>query len=514
MKTKYGVVFVQIFSFLFFTQVYSQSERFSEIGKMQRYDQIQKEDNVLLINSTSLDSFITATMSEYHIPGLSACILKDGDLIWNHAYGYADIERNIPVTDSTLFILASISKTITGTALMQLYERGLFDLDDNVNNYLPPDLQVINPYYPDNPITFKMILSHVSSINDNWTILPSLYVSGDSPIPLYDFLKGYLVPGGAYYTNTSYSAYPPASTFNYSSVAVVLCAYLVEALTDTVFEDYCQKHIFSPLSMNETSWFLANLDTSHIARPYQWASSTYEPLPHMGHPGYPAGRLRTSSLQLALFLNAFMQKGKLGDIRILDSSTVELMTTAHYPEIDSLQGLIWGGWYLDNQVAWGHWGGFAGAITAMFYYEPEKSGVIVLTNGNTDQPPYPEEGVEKILIALFDDHAATPTRIARGDENVLDGFALRQNYPNPFNSITNIEFALPHSGFVSLKIYNMLGEEVSTLVAEQREAGTHKLNWDASGLASGVYLYRLEAKDPSNNSGQGFVQTKKLILLR
>jgi hypothetical protein len=85
-------------------------------------------------------------------------------------------------------------------------------------------------------------------------------------------------------------------------------------------------------------------------------------------------------------------------------------------------------------------------------------------------------------------------------------YALEQNYPNPFNPSTTIEFALPKSAFVTLKVYNLLGEEVATLVAEQRSAGIHKLNWDASGLASGMYLYRLEAGS--------FVQTKKLILMR
>ena len=93
-------------------------------------------------------------------------------------------------------------------------------------------------------------------------------------------------------------------------------------------------------------------------------------------------------------------------------------------------------------------------------------------------------------------------------------FRLEQNYPNPFNPSTTIEFALPKSSFVTLKVYNLLGEEVATLFAEQRSAGIHKLNWDAKGLASGVYLYRLEARDPSTGSGQVFVQAKKLILMR
>jgi hypothetical protein len=85
-------------------------------------------------------------------------------------------------------------------------------------------------------------------------------------------------------------------------------------------------------------------------------------------------------------------------------------------------------------------------------------------------------------------------------------FKLTQNYPNPFNPSTTIEFELPTSAFVTLKVYNLLGEEIATLVSEQRTAGIHKLNWDARGLASGVYLYRLEAGDN--------VQSKKLILMR
>jgi hypothetical protein len=102
-----------------------------------------------------------------------------------------------------------------------------------------------------------------------------------------------------------------------------------------------------------------------------------------------------------------------------------------------------------------------------------------------------------------------------GEKIVLpQSFLLYQNYPNPFNAATTIEFALPKSAFVTLKVYNLLGEEVATLIAEQRSAGIHRFNWDARGLASGVYLYRLEASDPTNSSGQVFVQSKKLILMR
>jgi hypothetical protein len=98
------------------------------------------------------------------------------------------------------------------------------------------------------------------------------------------------------------------------------------------------------------------------------------------------------------------------------------------------------------------------------------------------------------------------TSIETVSNSLPEEFRLYQNYPNPFNPSTTIEFALPKSAFVTLKVYNLLGEEVATLIGEQRAAGIHRFNWDARGLASGVYLYRLEAG--------GFVQSKKLILMR
>jgi len=85
-------------------------------------------------------------------------------------------------------------------------------------------------------------------------------------------------------------------------------------------------------------------------------------------------------------------------------------------------------------------------------------------------------------------------------------FALHQNFPNPFNPTTMIEFALPQASFVTLKIYDLLGEEVATLAAEKLPAGKHQRVWEAKGWASGVYLYRMEAGE--------FVQTKKLILVQ
>jgi hypothetical protein len=104
-------------------------------------------------------------------------------------------------------------------------------------------------------------------------------------------------------------------------------------------------------------------------------------------------------------------------------------------------------------------------------------------------------------------------------------YALKQNYPNPFNPATTIEFDLPKASDVTLKIFNVLGEEVEKLVSERLSAGSYSYHWSRTGgMASGIYLYRLKAGDPSQGApngqgptgqaGQGFVETKKMVLMR
>jgi hypothetical protein len=85
-------------------------------------------------------------------------------------------------------------------------------------------------------------------------------------------------------------------------------------------------------------------------------------------------------------------------------------------------------------------------------------------------------------------------------------FFLGQNYPNPFNPSTTIEFSVPRSTFVTLKVFNLLGQEIATLAAQEFKAGSYRVDWNASVAPSGVYFYRLSAVS--------FVETKKMLLLR
>jgi len=93
-------------------------------------------------------------------------------------------------------------------------------------------------------------------------------------------------------------------------------------------------------------------------------------------------------------------------------------------------------------------------------------------------------------------------------------FILEQNFPNPFNPSTRISWQSPVAAQQTLKVYDVLGNEVATLVNEFRNAGVYEIDFDGSKLSSGVYFYQLKAGDPSTSSGQGFIQTKKMILMK
>ena len=111
--------------------------------------------------------------------------------------------------------------------------------------------------------------------------------------------------------------------------------------------------------------------------------------------------------------------------------------------------------------------------------------------------------------------AVTAIPDERITNRIPETWKLYQNYPNPFNPKTVIGYQLPVISDVELSIYNILGQKVATLVSEKQPAGTYKVEWDASGFASGVYLYKLTADNgPSTSSGHRFVQSKKLILLK
>ncbi|MGB3016723.1 MAG: T9SS type A sorting domain-containing protein, partial [Ignavibacteria bacterium] len=108
--------------------------------------------------------------------------------------------------------------------------------------------------------------------------------------------------------------------------------------------------------------------------------------------------------------------------------------------------------------------------------------------------------------SILTSNACQPVGITPISSEVPDNFVLNQNYPNPFNPSTNITFSIPKSSFVTLKVYDISGKEVSVLVNENLQSGTYNADWNASGFATGLYFYTIEA--------DGFRQTRKMILTK
>jgi CubicO group peptidase (beta-lactamase class C family) len=276
--------------------------------------------------------------------------------------------------------MASISKTFMATAIMQLWEKGLIDLDADINNYLPSGFTVRNPNFPNDKITVRNLMTHTSGIRDNWNILFQLYSCGDYNEPYESFLVKYFTVGREYYTLQNFYYLRPGQTFNYTNAGSCLLALIVENISSKAYAEYVEENIFEPLSMDKSSFFLKNLDTNQIAVPY---SPVLQPNCHFGMAYWPIGQLRTNKFELLNYARAYLDYGLFNNNRILDSITVN--------EIFSDQANIityWGGkigliWVTDPEVydtVWSHTGGWTGCETALYLCKEERWAIILFHN--------------------------------------------------------------------------------------------------------------------------------------
>ena len=143
--------------------------------------------------------------------------MKDDNIVWEKQLGYANIINDVLVDENSMFILSSISKTVTAKALMQLFENGIFELDDDIDDYLP--FNVNHPDYPLVPITFKMLLTHSSGIQDNWNVMT--YYDGDPQLELNYYLNQYFTPGGEFYnSNLNFTNSMPGTNYRLSLIHI------------------------------------------------------------------------------------------------------------------------------------------------------------------------------------------------------------------------------------------------------------------------------------------------------
>lgn len=273
---------------------------------------------------TFLDALIPSQLRNRNIAGAVISVVKDGQVLFQKGYGYADVEEKKPVLpDQTLFRPGSISKLFTATAVMQLVEQGKLDLDRDINDYL--DFSIPKTYPA--PVTLRQLLTHTGGFEET---LKNLFVAHESDIkPLRTYLMNEMPA----------RIFPPGKIPSYSNYGFTLAGYIVERVSGEKFERYIENHILKPLGMNNSTFDqpLPVQLASQMSKGYLNASK--KPRDFEFVQAAPAGALTTTAADMTRFMLAFLQDGAVDGMSILKPETVRQMETRQFEFHPMLPGL-------------------------------------------------------------------------------------------------------------------------------------------------------------------------------
>jgi CubicO group peptidase (beta-lactamase class C family) len=326
-------------------------------------------------------------------------MVKAGRTIFSQGYGYADVEMASRVTPDSIFQVASVSKTVTATAMMLLWQDGAFKLDDPIAPLL--DFPVVNPAFPNAAITFRQLFTHTSSISD-MEYYALHFATGNVPA-LREFLVDYLAPGGKWYdAKKCYSHARPGTAWRYCNVAVALLGHLGEKLSGKSLDVFTHDRIFKPLGMSDTSWRYEGVSNDRLAQPYDFVDGHFKRLPRNRYPDWPAGLLCTSANDFAKFLASY-NKGTL-----LKPETRKLMFKASPVPVHSTngslavlrQGLIWELEPANGGTMAFHGGGDPGAMTVAAIDITHGTAVLCFANITPRHSAFNKEVIDRLFAQV------------------------------------------------------------------------------------------------------------------
>jgi CubicO group peptidase (beta-lactamase class C family) len=291
-----------------------------------------------------LDGFMPQQIEHADIAGAVIAVVKDGKLLFAKGYGYADVEKKIPVSpETTLFRPGSISKLFTWTSVMQQVELGKLDLDRDVNDYL--DFKI--PPAFGKPITLRNIMTHTTGFEET---AKNLFV--DSPEELR--------PTGEYLrVHMPVRIFPPGATPAYSNYATTMAAYIVERVSGQNFNDYVEEHIFKPLNMTHATFRQPLPDALKPDMSNGYVLGSGEPKHFEYVQVAPAGSLSASAVDMTHFMIAHLQNGKYGDAQILKPETaIQMHARQQGVWLPSMNAMCLGFYeqWLDGHRSIGHGG--------------------------------------------------------------------------------------------------------------------------------------------------------------
>ena len=337
---------------------------------------------------TLLDKWIATRARDIIQPGLAVGIVHKGVLIWAKGFGYANLESKTPATPDTLYRVASISKTFTGTAILQLCDAGKLRLDDPITMYLPWfELQ-----YPDAPpITIRHALTHTSGLPRDATV-PQW--TDNTFQPWEEIVDT---------TQRREPVMPPVMEFKYSNLGYTLLGGVIESVSGQSYADYVQANILDPLDMHATFVELTG-DEANLATGYLRPDENYvrKPGPFVDAKGMASATGFASTVNdLAKYARFHLSTEDNG---VLSPHTLRDMHRVHWLNEDWKTGYGLGTMVqrIDDWTISGHGGGYKGYLTMFTVCRQHNFGAIVLTN--TMNPPlqYVEMVYKLVLPAVIE----------------------------------------------------------------------------------------------------------------
>jgi CubicO group peptidase (beta-lactamase class C family) len=330
--------------------------------------------------SEKAEAAIQSIMQSNPVVGLSVAVVKNNKVIYNHSFGFKDFEKQLPLTNASIFRIASISKSFTTTAIMQLVAEKKIRLDQDISELV--GFKVRNPAYPNTVITLKMALSHRSSINDS-----EGYFSLDAidPATNPNFAK-------------CYNAYEPDKGYMYCNLNYNLAGSILEKITGIRFDKYIQQQILDPLGLYG-GYNVNALDSNLIAKIYEFNKETkgftlspnaYAPRTEeinnytMGRttPIFsPTGGMKISANDLAKYMIMHSQLGKYDGGRMISKNLSQQMQAIISEEENYGMALETTTQLIPGKTMIGHTGVAYGLYSLMFFEPKEKIGFIVISNG-------------------------------------------------------------------------------------------------------------------------------------
>ena len=328
---------------------------------------------------------VAAIMERNNNVGLALVAVNNGEIVLNERYGVKNIETGEPIAKDDIFRIASISKSFTATAIMQLVEQGKLDLQQDVSELV--GFQVRNPKFPEKVITVEMLLSHTSSMND---------ANGY-------FTINAINPDSSATWQTAWNSYEPGTGYEYCNLGFNTLGTILERVSGERFDKYIVNHILNPIGVYG-GYEVLSLDSTKFVNIYTWNDEKnvfiHKPAAYatraeeienyvFGHSTAvfsPTGGMKISPQDLAKVMQMHMNLGTTSEgTQIISKESAEAMQSIVAPKTD--EGDAYGyairtsNQLLDGHTMIGHTGSAYGVYTSMFWDKDRKFGFIVMTNG-------------------------------------------------------------------------------------------------------------------------------------